>query len=78
LITLADERADGRALLECVMRDGARVGMSPGLDAVRDHAASELASLPDAMRDPFGKMHYSIEISTSLQALAEKVDSKFF
>jgi nicotinate phosphoribosyltransferase len=77
LITLADEQADGRALLECVMRGGIRVAKSPGLGAVRDYAASELASLPGAMSDPFSKTHYPVEISTSLRGLVEQVDSTF-
>jgi nicotinate phosphoribosyltransferase len=75
LITLADENADGRGLLQCVMRGGTRVAKSPSLEAIRDHAVSELASLPDAMRDPYSRPDYPVEISASLQALANQVDS---
>jgi len=77
LITLADDQEDGRALLECVVSGGIRVAKSPSLGAIRDYAASELASLPDAMSDPLSKSHYPVEISTSLRALAEQVDSTF-
>jgi len=77
LIALVDEQARGRALLECVMRSGLRAVSTPTLDSVRDHAANELAALPDAMRDPFSHTCYQVEISTSLQALASRVDSTF-
>lgn len=77
LITLANEKADGDALLRCVMRGGTRVKTSPSLDAVRAYATSELASLPDAMRDPFRQPDYPVEISASLQTLAKKVDGSF-
>jgi nicotinate phosphoribosyltransferase len=77
LLTLADEQEDGRALLECVMRNGIRVANSPGLEVVRNRAASELASLPDAMGDPFCETHYPVGISASLRDLAEQVDSTF-
>jgi nicotinate phosphoribosyltransferase len=77
LVALVDEQAQARALLEYVMRSGLRVVSTPTLDSVRDHAASELAALPDAMRDPFRHVCYPVEISTSLQALASRVDSTF-
>jgi len=77
LITLADEDARGRALLECVMRDGLRMASSPTLEEVRDYAASELTALPDTMGDPFSHTCYPVEISASLQALAKRVDSTY-
>jgi nicotinate phosphoribosyltransferase len=77
LITTVDERENGRAMLECVMRDGHRIGGSTGLEAIRDYATSELAALPDFLRDPFRQSRYPVEISASLQALAKQVDHVF-
>lgn len=68
------EDCEGKALLETVMRDGKRLTRSPDLDAVRDHAARELATLPESMRDPFGESSYTVEVSKSLQELAAKID----
>ncbi len=67
-------RCEGKALLVTVMEDGKRSAPSPDLDAVREHAAKELATLPDDMRDPFVKTDYEVEISKSLQDLAARID----
>jgi nicotinate phosphoribosyltransferase len=69
-----NEDCAGRALLETVVRDGKRLAPSPDLDAVREHAAKELASLPDAMRDPFVKCDYPVEVSKTLDELAASID----
>ena len=55
VIGLASETLPGRALLSPVLRGGACVAEQPSLDAIRDHAAAELAALPEpvrALRDP--------------------------
>jgi nicotinate phosphoribosyltransferase len=55
VIGLATETLPGRALLSPVLRGGERVAEGPSLDAIRDHAAAELAALPEpvrALRDP--------------------------
>jgi len=49
-ISRADEQLPGRALLEQVMRDGARTGAAPSLDRSRARAAEEIARLPQAVR----------------------------
>lgn len=64
-----DERLAGRGLLDCVMRGGQRVAASPALEAVRDHAASELAALRESMRDPFSQSQYDVRFSSALQAV---------
>jgi nicotinate phosphoribosyltransferase len=74
LITLADDRANGNALLHCVMHGGARTAASPSLDAVRENSLNELSTLPAAMRDPFEVAPYPVEISASLKDLARKID----
>ncbi|MDX6546956.1 MAG: nicotinate phosphoribosyltransferase, partial [Gaiellales bacterium] len=55
VIGLADEDLPGRRLLELVVRGGVRELPAPSLDEIRDHAAAELAALPEAcrrLRDP--------------------------
>jgi nicotinate phosphoribosyltransferase len=77
LIGLFDDQADGRELLVCAMRRGSRTDSSPPLQEVRQNAASELAKLPDEMHDPFSHAKYPVDISASLQALADQVDLTF-
>ena len=68
------EDCEGKALLETVMRDGARLAPSPDLAAVREHAAQELVSLPESMRDPCARSAYPVEISKTLKVLAASID----
>ena len=68
------EDCEGTALLETVMRDGARLAPSPDLAAVREHAAKELVSLPESMRDPFARSAYPVEMSKALKVLAASID----
>lgn len=74
LVGLFGEAAEGRPLLECVMRDGCRISRSPSLEAVREYAAGELAALPDYLRQPVGRGDYPVEISITLKKLAEDFD----
>jgi len=69
------EEDTGRALLEPVMRDGARLKASPALNDVRDYAASQLASLPDAVRDVLHAAEYPVSVSETLKTLAASIDS---
>ncbi|MDH3747666.1 MAG: nicotinate phosphoribosyltransferase [Gammaproteobacteria bacterium] len=69
-----NETCEGTALLETVMRNGERLTSSPDLTSVRDHAARELASLPEAMQDPFAESIYPVKIAKSLKASAAKID----
>ncbi len=68
------EDCEGKALLDAVMRDGERLAPSPKLNAVRENAAQELASLPDGMHDPFSESDYAVDVSQMLQALAKNID----
>ena len=77
LVVLADEQAQGRGLLELVMRGGERIASPPALSELRGYAAAQLAALPESMYDPLMQTHYPMEFSASLQALAARVDSTF-
>lgn len=70
----SSEDCEGKALLESVMQDGKRLAPSPDLNAVREHATRELASLPDNMHDPFTSSDYPVEVSKTLEELAASID----
>jgi nicotinate phosphoribosyltransferase len=79
LVTLADEPAPAgaEALLQPVMRAGRRIAPPEALDALRGHAAAQLATLPDALRGLEGiaaEQAYPVEISPALQQLAASLD----
>ena len=73
LVEIRDD-CEGQALLETVMRDGERLAASPELTTVREHAASELATLPKSMHDPLASSDYTVEVSKTLEELAAKID----
>ncbi|MEP6688620.1 MAG: nicotinate phosphoribosyltransferase [Gemmatimonadales bacterium] len=60
--------ADGEPLLETVMTEGRPVGPDPTLDAVRQHCARQLASLPDAVRRLREAESYPVSVSEALRA----------
>ncbi|MBI4755207.1 MAG: nicotinate phosphoribosyltransferase [Betaproteobacteria bacterium] len=66
----------GEPLLRPVMRAGRRIGPSPALSVVREHAAAELARLPETLRalDPAPRP-YAVEVSAALQDMAHAVDA---
>jgi nicotinate phosphoribosyltransferase len=68
------EDCEGKALLETVMREGKRLAPSPKLTAVREHAAQELETLPESMRDPDATSSYRVEVSEALEELAASID----
>ncbi|MCK2089310.1 nicotinate phosphoribosyltransferase [Thauera aromatica] len=71
--------AGGVALLQPVLRGGARLAPPAALDALRGHAADNLARLPDALRRleaAAAGESYPVHISPALQALAAEVDRR--
>lgn len=73
-LTLADERAEGVALVRPAMRGGRRVRPSPGLEQVRAHARRQLESLPPALRGLEPAPGYPVEVSAAVRALAATAD----
>lgn len=73
-LTTADAREPGRALLVPVMRGGRRLSPPPDLAAVRRHAATQLASLPDPLRSLSRHATLEAEIAPELHRLAEEAD----
>jgi nicotinate phosphoribosyltransferase len=73
VVSLADERESGEALLRPVMRGGRRLPDLPNLTAIRQHAKAAVARLPEplARLEPF---RYPVEISEGLRQLAAALD----
>lgn len=79
LVALADEAAPAgaQALLQPVMRTGRRLAPPEPLEALRAHAAAQLAALPGPLRGPDGiaaAQAYPVAISDPLQQLAASLD----
>lgn len=79
LVALADEAAPAgaQALLQPVMRAGRRLAPPEPLEALRAHAAAQLAALPGPLRGPDGvaaAQAYPVAISDPLQQLAASLD----
>ena len=79
LVALADEAAPAGAqpLLQPVMHGGRRIAPPEPLDALRDHAAAQLAALPDPLRALDGvaaEQAYPVAVSDALQQLAASLD----
>ncbi len=77
-VQLDDESSPPGAtlLLHPVMRGGRRLAPSPGLDAVREHHATQMHTLTQALRDPApARQPFEAEISARLQALARQLDA---
>jgi nicotinate phosphoribosyltransferase len=76
ILTLEGDPQEGEPLLQQVMRAGQRLGPAPSLDEVRQHAATELAQLPEHFRQLQVDPPYSVAIARSLHDLAEAVDQQ--
>jgi len=79
LVALADEAAPagGLALLQPVMRAGRRIAPPEALSALREHAAAQLATLPNPLRgldSVAAAQAYPVAISDPLQQLATSLD----
>ena len=79
LVALADEAAPagGLALLQPVMRAGRRIVPPEALPALREHAAAQLAALPNPLRgldSVAAAQAYPVAISDPLQQLAISLD----
>jgi nicotinate phosphoribosyltransferase len=73
VVTLETDAQPDEPLLAPVMRGGRRLEPAPSLEAVRRHAADELARLPQALRR-LEEFNYPVEISPALHQLAAEVD----
>jgi nicotinate phosphoribosyltransferase len=77
VVTVESDVQQGAPLLVPVLKNGRRLHVAEGLDAIRARAAAELAGLPEALRslDPSGIPH-RVEIAPALHRLAAEVDRR--
>ena len=75
VLTLEDDRPDGRALLRPVVRGGTRL-VTCALEESRRYAQEEIARLPVAMRSMQQAVPYSVDVAPSVRALAAELDAK--
>jgi nicotinate phosphoribosyltransferase len=75
-LCLDDESQPGTPLLAPVMRNGRLVAAPPKIKAVRDHAAAELARLPDRLRALEEAAPYPVEVAPALRRLATEIDAR--
>ncbi|MCH8506393.1 MAG: nicotinate phosphoribosyltransferase [Ectothiorhodospiraceae bacterium] len=74
VIARQGEAHPGRPLLETVMERGRRTRPSPALDAIREHARSQVDRLPDSIRRPEpAAPPYPVEVSVTLAELQGRV-----
>lgn len=72
IIGCAGERhPEAQPLLECVMRNGRRLGGSPSLADLQQHAREQLARLPEPYRRLRSAEAYAVEVSDELRRLGE-------
>lgn len=77
VISTEKDEQKGEPLLQHLMKDGARLGPSPGLSEIRERAAQNLEQLPTPLRSiEAGETAYSVVISSALQDLAKEVDRR--
>jgi nicotinate phosphoribosyltransferase len=76
ILTLSDDYQEGgKELLSPFMRSGKRLNQPVSLEGTRKHAASELATLSEALRKQDDYAPYPVVISEELKALTAEVDN---
>jgi len=76
IITLENNLQEGEPLIHPVMKSGKMLAPSPPLAAIREHAARELAALPEHLRSLEQAPPYPVEISGDLKKLARSTDER--
>jgi nicotinate phosphoribosyltransferase len=75
ILSTADDRQDGEALLVPVLRAGKRCAPQPSLQAIRTRAQQQLAHLPDSLRR-LKAASYAVEVAPALRQLAADCDHR--
>src|SRR5579884_1266105 len=78
LLTLIeeDDRPEGEALLQPVMRGGKRVTPAPSFTEIRKRVTDQIARLPEPMKRLEEAPPYPVRLSAALQQLAREVDER--
>ena len=74
VVTIEGDAQPGEPLLMQVMRGGQRLAATAPLSDIRNHAAENLARLPEPLRQLQEPYVYRVEISRALHELAAQVD----
>jgi nicotinate phosphoribosyltransferase len=76
LLTLDDDKADGEALIQPVMRAGQRLGPPVPLADSRRRALDQLAALPESLKKLERAGEYPVRVSERVRELARAVDAE--
>lgn len=74
ILSLENDSQAGETLIAPVMRGGKRLAPGPTLTQIREHAARELAKLPEPLRKLETGVEYPVQISKALSTLAAQMD----
>jgi nicotinate phosphoribosyltransferase len=74
ILSLENDSQAGETLIAPVMRGGKRLAPTPTLAQIREHAARELAKLPEPLRKLETGVEYPVQISKALSTLAAQMD----
>ena len=74
ILSLEKDSQAGETLIAPVMRGGKRLAPGPTLTQIREHAARELAKLPEPLRKLETGVEYPVQISKALSTLAAQMD----
>jgi len=75
-LSLENDSQKGDLLVVPVMRAGKRIAPAPTLSQVREHAARELARLPEPLRRLEKSDDYPVRLSEKLKGLAAEITAK--
>jgi nicotinate phosphoribosyltransferase len=76
ILSLENDDRAGEPLIEFVMQGGKRLKPAPTLGEMRARAARDLERLPEPLRRLEPGASYPVEVSETLQRLAEEVDGR--
>jgi len=76
LLTIESDSADGEALIQPVMRAGARLAPGISLNESRAHALHGLQSLPEALKRLDQAPAYPVRVAEAVEQLARAVDEQ--
>ncbi len=76
ILSLENDSQKGDRLVGPVMRAGKRIAPAPTLFQIREHAARELARLPEWLRRLEKSENYPVRLSEKLKVLATKATTK--
>jgi nicotinate phosphoribosyltransferase len=74
ILSLETDVQSGEPLVVPVMRAGKRIMSAPTLAAIRERAASDLARLPEPLRQLAPDSHYPVQIAEALLTLSREID----